>query len=77
MKYNKTTATFHQWRTEQRQLYGLNFVSPDEAQTFGQAILRALEALNLAASIGGAVHQQMASQNGMVNVVFFSRPDLG
>lgn len=44
LKYNEATPTFHQWR-DQRQVYGLNFPSKEDAQTFGQAVSAALESL--------------------------------
>ncbi|XP_065660857.1 ena/VASP-like protein isoform X3 [Hydra vulgaris] len=45
LKYNKATATFHQWR-DQRQVYGLNFVSPEDASTFSEAVLGAIDYLS-------------------------------
>jgi len=44
LKYNKATATFHQWRSNG--VYGLNFQSPDDAVNFADAVLGALENLN-------------------------------
>ncbi|CAJ0954630.1 unnamed protein product, partial [Mesorhabditis belari] len=35
-KYHPARATFHQWRDENRQVYGLNFASEQDAQTFQQ-----------------------------------------
>lgn len=45
MKYNAATPTFHQWR-DQRQVFGLNFHSKDDAGQFKEAIDSALEELN-------------------------------
>ncbi|XP_022256137.1 vasodilator-stimulated phosphoprotein-like isoform X2 [Limulus polyphemus] len=45
LKYNQATATFLQWR-DSRQVYGLNFSSKEEAETFSVALQRALEKLN-------------------------------
>ena len=45
MKYNAATPTFHQWR-DQRQVYGLNFHSKDDAAQFKDAIDHALDTLN-------------------------------
>ena len=45
MKYNAATPTFHQWR-DQRQVYGLNFHSKDDAAQFKEAVDEALDALN-------------------------------
>ena len=45
MKYNQATPTFHQWR-DNRQVYGLNFASRDDAENFAQAMLMSLDALN-------------------------------
>uniref|UniRef100_A0A915L0Y6 WH1 domain-containing protein n=1 Tax=Romanomermis culicivorax TaxID=13658 RepID=A0A915L0Y6_ROMCU len=42
LNYNQTTQIFHQWR-DKRQIYGLNFMAPDDASTFAQAMTRALE----------------------------------
>ncbi|CAB1343193.1 unnamed protein product [Coregonus sp. 'balchen'] len=41
LKYNQATPTFHQWR-DARQVYGLNFASKEEATTFSNAMLFAL-----------------------------------
>lgn len=42
LKYNQATPTFHQWR-DNKQVYGLNFSSKDDADAFAVAMLRALE----------------------------------
>uniref|UniRef100_A0A3Q2Y5W7 Ena/VASP-like protein n=1 Tax=Hippocampus comes TaxID=109280 RepID=A0A3Q2Y5W7_HIPCM len=44
LKYNQATPTFHQWR-DARQVYGLNFASKEEATTFSNAMLFALNVL--------------------------------
>ena len=43
-KYNQATPTFHQWR-DSRQVYGLNFGSKEEAESFAQAMFAALDVL--------------------------------
>ncbi|XP_014663887.1 PREDICTED: uncharacterized protein LOC106806462 [Priapulus caudatus] len=53
LKYNQATPTFHQWR-DNRQVYGLNFTSRDDAEIFCNAMLLALDTLN----------QQAAQQSG-------------
>lgn len=45
LKYNQATPTFHQWR-DARQVYGLNFASKEEATTFCNAMLFALNVMN-------------------------------
>lgn len=45
LKYNQATPTFHQWR-DARQVYGLNFASKEEATTFSNAMLFALNVIN-------------------------------
>jgi len=45
LKYNQATPTFHQWR-DNKQVYGLNFSSKDDAEVFATAMLRSLEVLN-------------------------------
>lgn len=45
LKYNQATPTFHQWR-DARQVYGLNFASKEEATTFSNAMLFALNIMN-------------------------------
>lgn len=42
LKYNQATVTFHQWR-DNNQVYGLNFSSKDDAETFARAMLQALD----------------------------------
>lgn len=44
LKYNQATPTFHQWR-DNKQVYGLNFSSKDDAEIFASAMLRSLEVL--------------------------------
>uniref|UniRef100_A0A3B3ZMM8 Ena/VASP-like protein n=1 Tax=Periophthalmus magnuspinnatus TaxID=409849 RepID=A0A3B3ZMM8_9GOBI len=45
LKYNQATPTFHQWR-DARQVYGLNFASKEEATTFSNAMMFALNVLS-------------------------------
>ena len=42
LKYNQATHTFHQWR-DSKQVYGLNFSSKDDADSFARAMQHALE----------------------------------
>ena len=44
LKYNQATSTFHQWR-DNRQVYGLNFSSREDADRFADAMLRVLDTL--------------------------------
>ncbi|XP_034755820.1 enah/Vasp-like b isoform X2 [Etheostoma cragini] len=60
LKYNQATPTFHQWR-DARQVYGLNFASKEEATTFSNAMLFALNVLS--AQDGGPAVQRHV-QNG-------------
>ncbi len=45
LKYNQATPTFHQWR-DNKQVYGLNFSSKDDAEIFASAMIRSLEVSN-------------------------------
>jgi len=45
LRYNRATPTFHQWR-DNRQVYGLNFASKDDADNFAQAMISSLDILN-------------------------------
>ncbi|XP_063040530.1 enah/Vasp-like a isoform X2 [Engraulis encrasicolus] len=56
LKYNQATPTFHQWR-DARQVYGLNFASKEEATTFSNAMLFALNVLSTQ-DAGPAAHRQ-------------------
>uniref|UniRef100_A0A4X1TI42 Ena/VASP-like protein n=1 Tax=Sus scrofa TaxID=9823 RepID=A0A4X1TI42_PIG len=60
LKYNQATPTFHQWR-DARQVYGLNFASKEEATTFSNAMLFALNVIN---SQEGGPSSQRQVQNG-------------
>ncbi|XP_045144137.1 ena/VASP-like protein isoform X2 [Echinops telfairi] len=60
LKYNQATPTFHQWR-DARQVYGLNFASKEEATTFSNAMLFALNVMN---SQEGGPSTQRPVQNG-------------
>ncbi|XP_035529588.1 enah/Vasp-like a [Morone saxatilis] len=57
LKYNQATPTFHQWR-DARQVYGLNFASKEEATTFSNAMLFALNVLSSPDSAGPVVQRQ-------------------
>uniref|UniRef100_A0A4W6F3M7 Ena/VASP-like protein n=1 Tax=Lates calcarifer TaxID=8187 RepID=A0A4W6F3M7_LATCA len=57
LKYNQATPTFHQWR-DARQVYGLNFASKEEATTFSNAMLFALNVLSSPDSGGPVVQRQ-------------------
>ena len=46
LKYNQATPTFHQWR-DNKQVYGLNFSSKDDAEIFAAAMLRSLEVIKV------------------------------
>lgn len=45
LKYNQATATFHQWR-DNKQVYGLNFSSKEDADQFARAMFHSLEVLS-------------------------------
>ncbi|XP_075213474.1 uncharacterized protein LOC142319739 isoform X3 [Lycorma delicatula] len=45
LKYNQATQTFHQWR-DNKQVYGLNFSSKEDADSFARAMLHALDVLS-------------------------------
>ncbi|XP_032995816.1 ena/VASP-like protein isoform X12 [Lacerta agilis] len=61
LKYNQATPTFHQWR-DARQVYGLNFASKEEATTFSNAMLFALNIMNSLQDGGPTTQRQV--QNG-------------
>lgn len=42
LKYNQATATFHQWR-DSKYVYGLNFSSQHDAESFARAMMHALD----------------------------------
>lgn len=42
LKYNQATATFHQWR-DNKQVYGLNFSTKEDADSFARAMFHALD----------------------------------
>jgi hypothetical protein len=43
LKYNKATPIFHQWRDISRQVFGLKFESPEDAEGFSNAVLLVLD----------------------------------
>lgn len=45
LKYNQATATFHQWR-DNKQVYGLNFSSKEDADAFARAMFHSLEVIS-------------------------------
>lgn len=42
LKYNQATETFHQWR-DSKQVYGLNFSSREDAESFARAMVLSLD----------------------------------
>lgn len=70
LKYNEATPTFHQWR-DQRQVYGLNFPSKEDAQTFGQAVSAALE--NLRSSTSGMFLTSLLHKQWSVHCTLFPK----
>lgn len=72
LKYNQATPTFHQWR-DARQVYGLNFASKEEATTFSNAMLFALNVLS--AQDGGvllisALHTHLLHSEHIEKIAF-------
>ncbi|KAG8449238.1 hypothetical protein GDO86_016056 [Hymenochirus boettgeri] len=63
LKYNQATPTFHQWR-DARQVYGLNFASKEEATTFSNAMMFALNIMNSQDGGPTAQRQALNIQNG-------------
>lgn len=45
LKYNQATATFHQWR-DSKYVYGLNFSTQNDAESFARAMVHALDVLS-------------------------------
>lgn len=45
LKYNQATVTFHQWR-DNKQVYGLNFSSREDADSFARAMFLSLDTLS-------------------------------
>ncbi|ESO05019.1 hypothetical protein HELRODRAFT_78249, partial [Helobdella robusta] len=52
LKYNQATPTFHQWRDNRQVVFGLNFSSKEEADSFAQTMMVVLDTLS-GACIGG------------------------
>ena len=47
LRYNEATGTFHQWRDQgSKQVFGLHFVSEEEAAMFGSVMSQSLQVLN-------------------------------
>lgn len=65
MKYNAATPTFHQWR-DQRQVYGLNFQSKEDAAQFKDAIDDAFDILN-----SGKGDKHLMGQKHKISCVYF------
>jgi len=55
LKYNQATATFHQWR-DNKQVYGLNFSSKDDADSFAHAMLHALDVSSVIEQVNFMLH---------------------
>ncbi|KOC68723.1 Protein enabled like protein [Habropoda laboriosa] len=61
LKYNQATVTFHQWR-DNKQVYGLNFSSKDDADAFARAMLQALDVLSNGSNISRSLAPASATQ---------------
>uniref|UniRef100_A0A7E4W6Y7 WH1 domain-containing protein n=1 Tax=Panagrellus redivivus TaxID=6233 RepID=A0A7E4W6Y7_PANRE len=44
--YKAATPTFHQWKSEMKQVYGLNFPYPEQASIFLESVERSVSAVN-------------------------------
>lgn len=51
MKYNQATPNFHQWR-DPKQVWGLNFGTKEDADSFANSMTHALEAVNAPVDTG-------------------------
>ncbi|CEF69019.1 WH1/EVH1 domain and Pleckstrin homology-like domain and VASP tetramerisation domain-containing protein [Strongyloides ratti] len=80
IKYQKANDMFHQWRDEQKQVFGVNFADHYEASIFYQNVIKVLNSMEDNPNIdpGGDLYQDPAvitngrlggnqQQNGMVN----------
>uniref|UniRef100_A0A0N5BFA8 WH1 domain-containing protein n=1 Tax=Strongyloides papillosus TaxID=174720 RepID=A0A0N5BFA8_STREA len=79
IKYQKANETFHQWRDEQKQVFGVNFADNYEASIFYQNVIKVLNTIEDNPNIdpGGDLYQDPATitngrvgikqQNGMIN----------
>lgn len=65
LKYNQATVTFHQWR-DNKQVYGLNFSSKDDADAFARAMLQALDVLSNGSNISRSLAPASATQQQSV-----------
>ncbi|TWW74221.1 vasodilator-stimulated phosphoprotein-like isoform X2 [Takifugu flavidus] len=61
MKYNQATPNFHQWR-DPKQVWGLNFGSKEDASTFANAMMHAIEAAGAPVLSGPAPHDPSAQE---------------
>lgn len=52
LKYQAATASFHQWRNEHRQVYGLNFSSDQDAVKFHASVMQAMEIVSNGSDYG-------------------------
>lgn len=50
LRYSAATEIFHQWKDEQKQVYGLNFQQIDDARRFESVVKYAIDQLNIAAN---------------------------
>uniref|UniRef100_A0A915APZ7 Ribonuclease Oy n=1 Tax=Parascaris univalens TaxID=6257 RepID=A0A915APZ7_PARUN len=64
LKYNPATPTFHQWRDEKRKVYGLSFVTEEEAQLFVNVMTQAI------AIISSNSEYQNGAEFGLSNGVY-------
>ncbi|KAL3307720.1 hypothetical protein Ciccas_013761, partial [Cichlidogyrus casuarinus] len=60
LKYHQARNTFHQWRDNKQQVYGLNFIQAEEADKFAAAVHTALDHL-------AQVHKLMQQQQPHLN----------
>jgi hypothetical protein len=71
LKYNQATVTFHQWR-DNKQVYGLNFSSKDDADAFARAMLQALDVIYFSSFTLRSFHHQ-SPRNSTRNSTLLSK----
>jgi hypothetical protein len=72
LKYNQATTTFHQWR-DNKQVYGLNFSSKEDAESFARAMLHVLDVSSSVLSVNEVFIQTNKTSKPVLNFCSHSK----
>uniref|UniRef100_A0AC34RLL5 WH1 domain-containing protein n=1 Tax=Panagrolaimus sp. JU765 TaxID=591449 RepID=A0AC34RLL5_9BILA len=73
--YKVTQPTFHQWKSESKQVFGLIFINPDEAEEFSNIVQKAVLDVNSSINNNGGNIYQDPQLYGQQQQIYEKEPD--